>query len=690
MLIEERTIVGAPPGTVWERISDPTHWPRDLGRMHCSHVAGSPDGGSGARYWLHLEAGAVEVGSLIEILEYEPQRDVSWTTIRGFEQRGHWQLRDRGDGRTEVVLRLSYQAAGGLAALVTDEISGLVVRRYVRDALGALARRLGTDDGDEPGAGAARLLERGAHVFADGVTAARVVARAGLVRPARPDRYARVLAAVARWGQTSAGGYTAAAALYPGDPAVIDELGTLTFAEVQERTNRLANALAEHGIGVGDNVAVMCRNHRGFVETLVALSKLGADTLLLNTGLAGPQLTELIKRERARAVVYDAEFAEPLDAGLRRRTGFIAWTEPCEDHKRSTLEELIELGDPAAPAPPSRDGRTTILTSGTTGTPKGASRGSPRITAALSILDSIPLRSRERVLVGAPLFHQWGFAHFSLASLLATTLVLRRRFDPEATLAAIERERITCCALVPVMLQRILDLPPDVRHCYDTSSLRTVPVSGSAVPGALATRFMDEYGDVLYNLYGTTEVAWATIARPADLRRAPGTAGRPPRGTVVRVLDEDGAAVRPGRTGRIFVANEMLLEPQRGGAVEAFDGLMATGDVGHFDDRGRLFVEGRDDEMIVSGAENVFPQQVEDVLVRHDAVREAAVIGVDDEQWGQRLKAFVVADGVREDELKAYVRDNLARHAVPREIVYLDELPRNDQGKVLKHRLARS
>ncbi|MGZ4233137.1 MAG: AMP-binding protein [Solirubrobacteraceae bacterium] len=690
MLITERTIVRARPEAVWEGIGDPTHWPRNLGRMHCAHLDGSPSEGSGARYWLHLEVGAAEVGSLIEILEYEPQSTLSWTTIRGLEQRGRWQLRDRADGSTEVTLHVNYQAAGGIAALVTDEISSLVIRRYLRDSLGALSRQLGTAAGDEPAGGETRLLEKGAHLLGDGVHAARALTRARLVRPARPDRYARALAAVARWGQTNAAGYTAAAVLYPGDPAVIDELGTLTFAQVQERTSRLANSLADHGIGVGDNVAVMCRNHRGFVETLVALSKLGADALLLNTGAAGPQLTELIKRERPQAIVYDAEFGEPLSAGLRGRKGFIAWAEPVDTHAHSTLEELIAAGDPNAPAPPRHDGRTTILTSGTTGTPKGASRGPPPISAALSILDSIPLRSRERVLVSAPLFHQWGFAHLSLAALLASTLVLQRRFDPEATLATIERERITCCPAVPIMLQRILELPPHVRHRYDTSALRTVPVSGSALPGALATRFMDEYGDILYNLYGTTEVAWATIARPADLRRAPGTAGRPPRNTIVRILDEHGARARAGRTGRIFVGNEMLLERHAVGATATIDGLMATGDVGHLDDHGRLFVEGRDDEMIVSGAENVFPQQVEDLLVRHDAVREAAVIGVDDEQWGQRLKAFVVADDVGEDELKAYAADNLARHAVPREVVFLAELPRNDQGKVLKGELEHS
>jgi fatty-acyl-CoA synthase len=604
MRIEESITVRAPLEAVWERISDPTQWPRDLGRMHCSHLPDSPDRGSGARYWLHLEVGAAEVGSLIEVLEYEPKSSLSWATIRGLEQRGHWRLRDHGDGSTEVTLSVSYQAAGGLAALLTDEISSLWVRRYLRDSLSTLARRLDTGASDEPAGGAAGLLDRGAHLLGDGLHAARALTRARLVRPARPDRYVRALAALARWGESSAGGYAAAAALYPGDPAIIDELGTLTFAHVEERTSRLASALSDHGVGMGEKVAVVCRNHRGLVETLVALSKLGADTLLLNTGLAKPQLTEIIKRERPRAVVYDAEFAEQLAAGLRRRKGFIAWAEPTDAHRHSTIEELIAEGDSTAPLPPRHEGRTTILTSPATGTPRGTSRGSTPISAALGILESIPLRARERVLVATPLSHQSGFAHFSFAALLASTLMLQRHFDAEATLAAIERERISCCAMAPAMLKHILELPPDVRHSYDTSSLRTVLASGSVLPGALASSFMDEYGDVLYSLYGTSEVGWVTIAAPADLRRAPGTTGRPPRHTAVSVLDEDGVPVRAGRTGRIFVANEMLAH-RAGDATEAFDGLLAIGEKGHLDDHGRLFLDGRDDEGIVSGAENV-------------------------------------------------------------------------------------
>jgi acyl-coenzyme A synthetase/AMP-(fatty) acid ligase len=605
MRIAERVIVCAPPESVWERVGDPAHWPRDLARVHCSHVADSPDLGSGARYWLHLEIGAAEVGSMIEILEYEPASALSWATVQGLEQRGQWRLREREDRSTEVTLSVSYQAAGGLAALVADELSSVLVRRYLRDSLTTLARRLDTAASEEPVGAGALSLDRVTGRLGDGVQAARALTRAHLVRAVRPDRYARALAGVARWGQTSAGGYAVAAALYPGGPAVIDELGMLTFAEVQARTNRLANALADRGVGEGEALAVVCRNHRGFLETLVALSKIGADALLLDTELAGHQLTGLIRRERPRGVIYDAEFAELLSAGLDRRMGLIAWAEPAAAHTHSTLEELIAQGDPGAPVAPGRDGRTTILSCAQSGTPKGATRGSSPISVGLSILDSIPLRSRGRTLLAAPLCGEWGSAHLGLGVLLASTLVLQRRCDPEATLAAIERERASCCATLPVMLQRILELPPRVRRRYDTSSLRAVIASGSALPATLATRFMDEYGDILYDLYGTIEVGWATIARPADLRRAPGTVGRPRRHTIVRVLDEDGVPVRAGRTGQIFVANQTRRERGTAGAADALDWLTATGEVGHLDDHGRLFLEGREDEQVVPAGATV-------------------------------------------------------------------------------------
>jgi acyl-CoA synthetase (AMP-forming)/AMP-acid ligase II len=295
-------------------------------------------------------------------------------------------------------------------------------------------------------------------------------------------------------------------------------------------------------------------------------------------------------------------------------------------------------------------------------------------------------------MIAAPMFHSWGFVHFTLGMGLGSTLVLRRKFDPEDTLSATAQHECTALVVVPVMLQRIMELPADTIDRYDLRALRVIAASGSALPGELAVKIMDRFGDVLYNLYGSTEVAWATIATPADLRAAPGTAGRPPRGTVVKLLDDAGDEVPEGQTGRIFVGNEMAFEGYTGGGgKENMGGLLSSGDVGHFDAGGRLFIDGRDDEMIVSGGENVFPREVEDLLADHAAVDDVAVIGVDDEQFGQRLKAFVVVTRGAEvdpDELKDLVKANLARYKVPREIEFLDELPRNATGKVLKRELA--
>jgi acyl-CoA synthetase (AMP-forming)/AMP-acid ligase II len=250
----------------------------------------------------------------------------------------------------------------------------------------------------------------------------------------------------------------------------------------------------------------------------------------------------------------------------------------------------------------------------------------------------------------------------------------------------------TALVVVPVMLQRILELPDETLTRYDLSSLKAVPVSGSALPPSLSERWMDLFGENLYNLYGSTEVAWATIASPADLRAAPGTAGRPPRGTVVRLYDDDGGPLRsPGATGRIFVGNDVQFEGYTGGGgKDEIDGLLSSGDVGHFDPEGRLFIDGRDDDMIVSGGENVFPAEVEDLLSGHAAIADVAVFGVDDEEFGQRLKAVVVLrDGrtLSEDEVKQAVKANLAAYKVPREVEFTDELPRTSTGKVLKREL---
>jgi fatty-acyl-CoA synthase len=532
------------------------------------------------------------------------------------------------------------------------------------------------------------------HRLTDGARAVSVLGRAGVLHPEPPHRVMRMAGAVRHWGQGLATIFAVSAARYESRIALIDEHGPLTFAELERRTSALARSLAAQGLGPGDTVGVLCRNHRYFFDVTGALAKLGVNALFLNTGFSAPQLRDVMQREHAQVLVHDEEFTGiAADAGIRRT--ILAWTEIHRDVDQlpDRVDDLVvRFAEGPLPPRPAREGRTIILTSGTTGTPKGAVQGrAGDPVTGIGLLERLPYRARETTVIAAPTFHSWGLTNALISLLLGDTMVLDRRFDPERTLALIARHRAKVLAAIPVMLLRILELPADVRARHDTASLRFVPLSGSALPGDLATRFMDAFGDVVYNLYGSTEVGAVSVASPDDLRASPSTAGRPPRGIAVRLLDDHDREVAQGETGRIFVRGPLAFDGYTDGASKTVvDGFMHTGDTGHFDAHGRLFVEGRDDDMIISGGENVFPSEVEDVIARHPDIVEAAVVGIADAEFGQRLKAFVVARpdaAIEPDDVRTHVRSNLARYKVPRDVEFVTELPRNATGKVVRRHL---
>ncbi|GAC83052.1 AMP-binding protein [Gordonia paraffinivorans] len=523
----------------------------------------------------------------------------------------------------------------------------------------------------------------------------RTLVRSGFLGSLRLDRYIRMGLNLRRHGGASpVSGIGLAAARSPKGLALIDEAGQLTWGELDARCDALAVGLRDLPGGRPATVAILCRNHRGLIEALAATSRLGADAVLLNTGFAGPQLADVLEREGADILIADDEFdavIAPAAERLPRLRRVHAWTDsgPVGGH---TVDALIAANLGRRPERPARAGRIVLLTSGTTGTPKGARRGGSTDVASLAaMLDRIPWRAGESTVIAAPIFHAWGFGQVAISATMTCTMIMRRRFDPVATLDLVREHEATGLAVVPVMLERIIDLPDDVLDARPMPSLRFVTASGSRMRTDALIAFMDRFGDIVYNSYNATEAGLISTATPEDLRAAPETAGRPLVGTSVRILDDEDRVLPVGEIGRIVVANNSGFDGYTSSDSKAFaDGHMVSGDVGRIDENGRLFVVGRDDEMIVSGGENVYPLEVEQVIAALDAVHEVAVIGVDDEKFGQRLAAYVVRAPqtlIGAEQIQQHVREQLAGFKVPRDVHFLDELPRNATGKILKREL---
>ena len=700
MRLSERIDLPVSPERAWRTVIDPRVIGRTLPGLVTFEVLGDGPLRQGTRLRTVLAIGAAELGSELEVTVLRDGRDMVAVGVTGIDLHVALRVRPSGDG-ARISVRAGYNPPGGVPGALAGVVALPEMRRRVREMLRAVERILLAEDAPAPRPGPVEVAMLAAR-------SARVFRRAGVLRPMRPDKYATIARQLAHWGATPAGAYAAAATRDPHRMAIIDGDRALTYAELDHRTTALAVALRDRGVGEGHRVAIACRNHRGFVETLVAVSKAGADALLVNTAFAAPQVRAVFDRERPTALVCDADLLGVMDEALGAATGVssdpargtvdgvprvvAAWDaeHPSRPGVRS-LDELIVEGDGRPLAYPGSPGRVVLLTSGTTGVPKGTRRSRIALGAPVSFLDRMDYRDGGTFLIAPPLFHAWGFANLLMAMLLGSTVVLRRDFDPEDVLRSVARHGVDVLVAVPVMLGRILELDPGVREEFDLSRLRVTATSGSALPGDLATRWMDVFGDTLHSLYGATEVGWGAIADPADLRAAPTTAGRVSLGARVRIVDRGGVALPTHRTGRILVGGGLANDRYTDGTrLPQRDGLSETGDVGYLDDLGRLFVLGREDDMIISGGENVYPRTVEDVLEEHPGVKEVAAIGVPDEHYGERIAVHVVkAPGARlsAKAVREHVRARRPRYEVPRDVVFCDELPRGATGKILRRAL---
>jgi fatty-acyl-CoA synthase len=476
-------------------------------------------------------------------------------------------------------------------------------------------------------------------------------------------------------------------------PAIHDRNGTVSFKELDARSNQTANALRQLGMRGSDRVSMLLRNGREIVEVALGAQKLGLVAAPLNTWAKTKELKVTLEEAHPAVLVYDTQHAKQVASCDTQGIQLVHVGDDDDALEGSvSYEDLIGEQSASPPPPFTRDRgspRIIIHTSGTTGKPKGAQRSpaAAGIGALANVLAIVPYKREDIIFCPAPMFHSFGLATMVFGMALGTTMVLPEKFDPEDSLRMIEDSGATAASFVPVMIKRIVSLDDDIKKKYDLSNLRVVLASGSAISPELRSAAMDLFGDVLYDLYGSTEIGWTAIASPEAMRAKPKTIGKPVRGIEVAVFDKDGNWCKAGDTGELYVKSDILFEGYTSGeSKDVREGYMSIGDLGHFDDDGYLYIDGRADDMVVIGGENVYPIEVEELIESLDGVEEAAVLGIEDEEFGEVLAAFVVGSASEQDIANA-CKAELASYKVPRRIEKVDELPRTSTGKVVKRRL---
>jgi fatty-acyl-CoA synthase len=565
-----------------------------------------------------------------------------------------------------------------------------------------------------------RRLEQARAKGQNGAAVARMLTRTGLLSGVRPQHLAR-FAKKARG--TKMGPHLAVmlhAEARPDRDAVIDATRRLSYGAFEAEVNQLAHALSAMGVARGDRVAIMLPNCAEFVVALQALPRVGATAVQIGARLKAAEIEYILGHAKPRVLLYHASFQGEIEPARARAGGptdthMIAVGDPFGDPARSPdasgtagsgrgagpgLLYRDALAGQASDAPPSAPGEETggviVYTSGTTGKPKGASRHFSRtgLEAVADLIAQVGIRSEDRHLVVCPLYHSAAPAFVIIMQSLGATVVVTDHFDAEEILATIEREKITCAFMVPTQLMRLTTLDERVRRKHDTSSLRWILSGAAPLTTETARRFQAAYGPIVWNFYGATETGLVTCAGPQDHEAHPGTVGRSLRGNHIRILGEDGREVPTGEVGELYVRNSMLITGYHGdddATSQAMrDGFFSVGDLARVDGDGFVYLASRVHDMVISGGVNIYPAEIEEHLHRHPDVIEAAVIGVPDDEWGERLKAFVVTrPGTRlsAEEIVQFCREGLADFKRPREVEFLDALPRNPTGKVLKREL---
>ncbi len=461
-----------------------------------------------------------------------------------------------------------------------------------------------------------------------------------------------------------------AARTHPGQVAISDEREEITYAELRGRAQQLAAALRQqHDLRPRQKIGILCRNHTALVLCLVAASRVGADAYLLNVEISCSQLNALVGRHTFDLIIHDPQAEEVVKQSEHRGATI------CTYNGSSTIDQMSKTPIEHRPIRRSSSGRLVVLTGGTTGEPKAAARG-PSIFdflfPFLALLVQLNLDERDSVYVATPIYHGFGVASLITSMAVGAKVFLTQRFDASEACRMIHNQQIEAVTVVPLMLSRMLAHNPQ-----DLESLQCIVSGGAPLNPRLVEITFHELGDKLYNLYGTSEIGFSVLATPVHLKAHPDTIGEAVPGVKLHVLDANDQPLPNDAVGRICIRTKWMMENAEAAYIE-------TGDLGYVDASGLVFLRGRTDDMIVSGGENVYPIELENALIQHPEVREVAVIGIPDPEFGQRLKAFVALEAkshLQEQDLKSWLSGRVARFCTPKELEFLEEIPHTPLGK---------
>jgi fatty-acyl-CoA synthase len=486
---------------------------------------------------------------------------------------------------------------------------------------------------------------------------------------------------------------------FPEKKAVIDDHDERTYGELRDRVCRFANGLRTRGGEYHDAVLLMMPNGISFLESLFGCT-IGSYTSVLTPYRSTPaELEYLAENSNARWIIANVQYANTVNSANlpnippERR---IAVGGPAPEGW-TTFDSIVEDGHAELPKlSPSKVVHSIGYTSGTTGKPKGAKRNLSKagLPTVLNFTQLVPFHHTDTHLVACPLYHAAGGGMAQVNLVLGATLVLQEKFRPEEWLALVEKYKVTSATLVPTMVHDLVTLPEEIFRKYDVSTMRVIMTSGAPLTLRQRELIRERFGDVLYDMYGSTEWGWLTVAQPMDHVERPGTLGRAVPTVEIRIVNDEGKEVPPGEIGELFARTKIVIDEYHNNKEatleSSLDGFLSVGDLVRMDEDGYLYMADRKSDMVISGGVNLYPPEIESVLSQHPGVQDVAVIGVPDERWGEKLVAYVVPKpdlDLTEDSLVEYAREKLSGPKIPRVFKFVDSIPRSPTGKIRKREM---